>query len=256
MSSYHSLSISKRDQFAQTPCWLLKHLTNIFGPLHDPCPENPSTDGLRIRWKKRNYVNPPYNDVGTWLEKAIHEQQVYNALSVFLVPFRMHTSYMRKALPYIDQVVLLKHPITFKGYNTPLAIPLCFLVIGKGPKIPVCARLRCSLMSPKTLHEFKTALHNKFSTSVQTIHNKVSGPLAKLVTKSPQNTSIICPTRMLNRVIQRAVLQSSHVVFCNPTLSSKSGKFIEGTCAIVYNPLRHRCWFGVGVSDIKRPLNN
>ena len=81
--------LSKNDQFAQTPDWLLTFYRNMFGSFYDPCPVNPKVDGLSIPWKHRNYVNPPYNELSKWIAKGIQEHKE----SIYLIPFRPHTSY-------------------------------------------------------------------------------------------------------------------------------------------------------------------
>ena len=40
----------------------------------DPCPINPTFDGLNIEWKDRNFVNPPYSQLLAWVHKAIEER--------------------------------------------------------------------------------------------------------------------------------------------------------------------------------------
>ena len=48
----------------ETPTDLLEYIRMKYFNGHsffDPCPIDPDFDGLKIAWKKRNYVNPPYN---------------------------------------------------------------------------------------------------------------------------------------------------------------------------------------------------
>lgn len=58
-----------------TPLWL----QNIFmsEEWFDPCPynENPIVNGLKIDWKEKTYVNPPYSNPLPWIEKAIEESK-------------------------------------------------------------------------------------------------------------------------------------------------------------------------------------
>lgn len=49
---------SKTDQWA-TPKEFYKTLNEEFGFDFDPCPINPTFDGLSVAWGKRNYMNPP-----------------------------------------------------------------------------------------------------------------------------------------------------------------------------------------------------
>lgn len=72
--SYHSKSLKPKD-FVQTPSWLLEFIKRFFGEFFDPCPHNPTFDGLHIGWNDLNYVNPPYSQKEVWIRKAIHESE-------------------------------------------------------------------------------------------------------------------------------------------------------------------------------------
>jgi hypothetical protein len=52
-----------------TPNWLKEHFKNHF----DPCPSNPSFDGLSIKWVSPAFVNPPFSKTLSWVKKAIEE---------------------------------------------------------------------------------------------------------------------------------------------------------------------------------------
>ena len=45
----------------ETPKDFLKELELEFGKMFDPCPLNSKFDGLKICWKKVNFINPPYS---------------------------------------------------------------------------------------------------------------------------------------------------------------------------------------------------
>lgn len=53
----------------KTPLWLMEHFKNHF----DPCPPNPTFDGLKIKWESPAFVNPPYSKPILWVKKAIQE---------------------------------------------------------------------------------------------------------------------------------------------------------------------------------------
>lgn len=53
----------------QTPDWLMSHFKGHF----DPCPSNPTFDGLKVDWKSPTYCNPPYSNPEPWIRKAIEE---------------------------------------------------------------------------------------------------------------------------------------------------------------------------------------
>ena len=68
-----------------------KRIMDIFRDWFDPCPlnPNPEIDGLKIDWKDRTYVNPPYSKPLVWVEKAIEENKKGKLIVMLL---RMDTS--------------------------------------------------------------------------------------------------------------------------------------------------------------------
>lgn len=56
--------------------------------MFDPCPVNPTFDGLQIQWKKRNYVNPEYavNTLTDFVYKALKEYLTHGNESIMLLP--------------------------------------------------------------------------------------------------------------------------------------------------------------------------
>ena len=49
----------------------------------DPCPKNPSFDGLSVDWFGNVFCNPPYSQIDLWVDKAL--QQVSNADSIVML---------------------------------------------------------------------------------------------------------------------------------------------------------------------------
>jgi phage N-6-adenine-methyltransferase len=47
-------------------------------------------DGLSRPWAKRNWCNPPYSDLASWIQKASAEQKLGN-LTAMLIPARTDT---------------------------------------------------------------------------------------------------------------------------------------------------------------------
>ena len=41
--------------------------------MFDPCPLHAKRDGLRIRWGKKNYINPPYLLIEEFTKKAVEQ---------------------------------------------------------------------------------------------------------------------------------------------------------------------------------------
>lgn len=87
-----------------SPRWLL----DIFHDYFDPCPIDPTQDGLSISWKKYNYVNPPYSNKRPWIQKAIEEMNKGN-VTVMLLP---HDS---SAAWYHDLILPNAEVLAFRG---------------------------------------------------------------------------------------------------------------------------------------------
>jgi len=70
------------------PPEIYKPLNREFNFEFDPCP-NPKPkdfDGLKVEWKKSNWVNPPFwAGITAWVRKAIEEQQK-GKTSVLILP--------------------------------------------------------------------------------------------------------------------------------------------------------------------------
>ena len=65
-----------------TPDFILK----MFDGWFDPCPynDNPEIDGLKIEWKDKTFVNPPYSKPLPWVEKAIEESKKGKIIALLL----------------------------------------------------------------------------------------------------------------------------------------------------------------------------
>lgn len=238
--SYNKLSVSKDDQFAQTPDWLLKTLKDTFGKhMFDPCPANPKFNGLKINWRAINFVNPPYDNIGAWLDKAVNEWKVRRSVSVFLIPFRMHTRYMERNLKYVTQSHIFEKSVKFKGYKSGLPTALHICVVGKTlstfPKhvsVPCC---KAQLVNPPNIDQLKI-ICKKIAQRIFVLHNSISEPLERIIKLQNKNAfCVICPARFDNKVLHEAFQKASGILFCCPTLKGDNGKFVEGTCALFFN---------------------
>lgn len=113
------------DQKARTPRHFLDMLKRLFfgrlATVFDPCPANPSFDGLAVRWKKRNYVNPPFRDLSTWIEKAVSEP----GGTIVLMPLRSGTRYFHETLfPNSGAIIFWTNRIAFPPHADGLPIPI------------------------------------------------------------------------------------------------------------------------------------
>lgn len=85
----------------------------------DPCPVNPSFDGLNIEWKDRNYINPPYSRQlkEAFIKKAFEESKK-GKLCVMLLPVSTSTKIFHEVIYPNAEIRFLKGRVRFKGVNT------------------------------------------------------------------------------------------------------------------------------------------
>lgn len=84
---------SKKTDNWQTPLLFYHKLDIEFNFNLDPCPLNPSVDGLKIPWKGHIFVNPPYSQIKKWLIKAHEELKKEAEIIVFLTFANTDTSW-------------------------------------------------------------------------------------------------------------------------------------------------------------------
>ena len=89
-------NINKKDDW-QTPIKLYKELDKEFNFTLDPCPVNPTFNGLHIKWSGSVFCNPPYSEVERWIAKGINEIMEKNIDTlVFLVFAKTDTKWYHK----------------------------------------------------------------------------------------------------------------------------------------------------------------
>lgn len=103
----------------ETPPPLLDQIRSEFGDFFDPCPINPSFDGLKINWKKLNYVNPPYNrtDKEAFIMKAYEESKKGN-VSIMLLPVSTSTKIFHEIILPHTELRFLRGRVKFRGINS------------------------------------------------------------------------------------------------------------------------------------------
>ena len=130
LSTYSNFMWSTENQKAQTPTEVWETLEAEFGKMFDPCPPNPSCDGLKIEWstKQVNYVNPPYNECGKWMEKCVQEYKKGKKV-VCLIPCRSHTNWFHAhVIPYANQIRFIKNGVRFQGYKRKSPFSVCIVI--------------------------------------------------------------------------------------------------------------------------------
>ena len=107
----------------QTPPELYNKLNEEFNFNFDPCPLNHDLnewDGLKIEWKERNYINPPYSAQlkNAFVKKAIGESKK-GKLCVMLLPVSTSTKlFHEQILPSVKQIRFIEKRVKFCGINT------------------------------------------------------------------------------------------------------------------------------------------
>ena len=119
---------SSERQNWRTPKKLYEILDEEFQFEFDPCPNDPQFDGLEIEWLSRNFVNPPFRDVGKWIKKGFEESQK-GKLVVFLVASRTDTRWFHDyALAYAVEIRFIKGRLRFDGFHNSAPFPSCIII--------------------------------------------------------------------------------------------------------------------------------
>lgn len=103
----------------KTPDYIIKYIKKEFGNFFDPCPLKSKFDGLKIKWKKVNYINPPYTQKlkEAFIIKAYNEAQK-NKICIMLIPSNTETKIFHNIIVPHAEIRLIKKRISFEGYNT------------------------------------------------------------------------------------------------------------------------------------------
>lgn len=107
----------------QTPHTFYEQLNQEFNFNFDPCPHQHDTDlwdGLKIEWKERNFINPPYslNLKEAFVKKAVKESGK-GKLCVCLLPVSTSTKLFHNfILPNKTEIRFLYKRLRFSGVNS------------------------------------------------------------------------------------------------------------------------------------------
>jgi site-specific DNA-methyltransferase (adenine-specific) len=90
--------IPQKDEW-ETPTEFYEKLNKEFDFNFDPCPINPTFDGLSISWKERNFINPPYSRKlkEAFIRKA-YEESKQGKLCVMLLPVSTSTKIFHEVI--------------------------------------------------------------------------------------------------------------------------------------------------------------
>jgi hypothetical protein len=111
-------NLDSRDDW-KTPTFLYDELNKEFNFNFDPCPINPTFDGLTIEWKERNFINPPYSRKSkeSFIKKA-YEESKKGKLCVMLLPVSTSTIIFHEYIYNKAEIRFLKGRVHFIGINT------------------------------------------------------------------------------------------------------------------------------------------
>jgi len=101
---------SKETDHWETP----KHIyvKYMSGGYVDPCPLHSEVDNLKTNWRGKVFINPPYSDIKSWVEKAIEELDNVEEI-VFLVPARTDTRWFHRLLEKSPDIEFIKGRLRF-----------------------------------------------------------------------------------------------------------------------------------------------
>lgn len=121
---------TSKTQTWKTPPELKEQLYKEFNIDFDPCPENPTFDGLNIEWKLSNFVNPPYKSIAAWIKKGFDEWNKGKTI-VFLIPARTDTRWFHDYILKATEIRFIRGRLKFSGYKNSAPFP-SMIVIFKG----------------------------------------------------------------------------------------------------------------------------
>ena len=122
-----------RQQICLTPGWLYGLLNTAYGPFDfDPAPHPrpQGFDGLSpgTPWGKCNFLNPPFESLEPWVNRALEELGTHGATTVLLCQHRPYLPWWQTALAGRPMLVMTRY-VKFKGYTSDLPVSLVAVVI-------------------------------------------------------------------------------------------------------------------------------
>jgi site-specific DNA-methyltransferase (adenine-specific) len=131
---------SKSDEW-NTPQKLFDKLNEYYKFTLDPCANEQNrkcqkyfskeTNGLVQDWAGEVvFVNPPYSDVASWVEKCYNEYKDNDVTSVLLIPARTDTKWFHKYCMKADLVQFVKGRVKFEnGASKPNSAPFPSMIV-------------------------------------------------------------------------------------------------------------------------------
>ena len=102
-----------------TPPEVYNPLYNEFDFDFDPCPLNADFDGLKQKWGRSNFINPPYSQKlkEAFINKAFDESKK-GKICVMLLPVSTSTKIFHDIILPNCEIRFLRGRVKFKGINS------------------------------------------------------------------------------------------------------------------------------------------
>ena len=113
----------------RTPTELYQQLDKEFHFDFDPCPPDPTFDGLSVEWQESNFVNPPYGkETIRWCEKAVEEWRKGKTV-VMLLAARTDTKWFQDyCLPHATEIRFIRGRLKFDDGKGSAPFPSCVVI--------------------------------------------------------------------------------------------------------------------------------
>jgi site-specific DNA-methyltransferase (adenine-specific) len=126
------IMFSKKTDDWSTPQDLFNALNEEFNFTMDPCPLRSLTDGLDLDWNGSIFINPPYSNVYSFLEKGINELKNGHAQTlVYLLASRTDTKWFHHFIynkPNVE-IRFIKGRLKFGNQKNSAPFPSMIVII-------------------------------------------------------------------------------------------------------------------------------
>lgn len=118
---------SASDEWA-TPAGTFHALDAEFHFADDPCPiESVGVSGLLREWQSPCFVNPPYSQIGPWMEKAMLEFKAGKTV-VLLVPSRTDTRWWHRFAMKASEIRFIAGRLKFGDAKNSAPFPSAIVI--------------------------------------------------------------------------------------------------------------------------------
>jgi hypothetical protein len=135
---------TSKNQTILTPKWLVERIHAFFPEgFTDPCSTefNPTgarqyyclenrENGLGLTWSPGVYINPPFNEITPWVNRAIVEAGRGHCI-LMLLPVRSHTQWFHDLVNEGYPICFLRERLRFEGHKAGHPEPMMLAVLGE-----------------------------------------------------------------------------------------------------------------------------